>query len=285
MTVRQAVLGGVKQLEARVETPFLDAVILFSSASGWSKERVLASYPEEISEQLEETYKKMLAQRMDGTPVSYIRGKKEFYSLEFSVGPGVLVPRPETEILVDAVINLADKNPGIRSVHDTCTGSGCVAISIKNANPDLTVSASDISPVAASFFKDNCSALLGEEIPFFESDLLASVNGAFDVITANPPYITSDQYAKMVRDHWPEPAIALDGGVDGLEFYRKLIPMSASRLTQNGFLLLEADSSQFEAIRKMFVQNGFQTTILYKDLTGRNRVICGNLGTGSEWKI
>ncbi len=285
MTVRQAVIKGVKRLEAKAETPYLDAVVLLSSATGWSKERVLASYPDEISGQAKESYDRLLGLRLEGRPISYIRGKKEFYSLEFSVGPGVLVPRPETEILVDAVINLVDENPAIRTVHDACTGSGCVAISIKHKIPDLTVSASDVSPKALAYFTSNCTALLGEELPYVESDLLTSVNGVFDVITANPPYLTSEVYNAMAKNRWPEPSLALDGGLDGLRFYRDLIPMSARQLKPGGFLLLEADPSQFRAIEKLLVQNGFHTTIIYKDLAGRERAIRGSSGPGSTWKI
>jgi release factor glutamine methyltransferase len=285
MTVRQAVVNGVKRLETNVETPFLDAVVLLASAAGWSKERVLASYPDDISGKIEDSFEQMLCLRMEGRPVSYIRGKKEFYSLEFLVGPGVLVPRPETEILVDAVVDLVVENPAISTVHDTCTGSGCVGISIKHKIPTLNVSVSDISPEALSYFKSNCETLLGEELPNIESDLLTSVTGAFDVITANPPYLTSETYDAMVRNRWPEPALALDGGPDGLEAYRKLIPMSVPHLNPGGVLLLEADPSQFMAIEKMLVQNGFHTTIIYRDLAGRERAIRGSLGTGSTWKI
>lgn len=284
MTVRQAVLGGVKQLGTKVETPFLDAVILLSTASGWSKEKILASFPEQLPAKVEEMFEELLVERMTGTPVSYIRGTREFYSLEFTVGPGTLVPRPETEILVDAVVKLAQVHPDVRSLHDACTGSGCIGISIKHSIPALSVSASDISPKAAEYFKKNCAALLKEEIPFVESYLLKSVNGRYDVITANPPYLTSETWEKMNQKRWPEPAVALDGGPDGLKYYRELIPMSVLRLRPGGLLFLEADPSQFEAIEKMLVQNGFHTAILYKDLADRNRVIRGCLGTGSEWK-
>ena len=285
MTVRQAVIKGVRCLEANVETPFLDAVVLLAGAAGWSKERILASYPDDISGQTEDSYAKLLRLRMEGRPVAYIRGKKEFYSLDFSVGPGVLVPRPETEILVDAVVDLVSENPAIRSVHDACTGSGCVGISIKHEVPYLNVSASEASPEALSYFKNNCWNLLGEELSIIKSDLLTSVTGIFDVITANPPYLTSATYDALAKNSWPEPALALDGGPDGLAVYRKLIPMSVARLKPGGALFLEADPSQFNALKKMLVQSGFHTTIIYRDLAGRERAIRGNLGTRSTWKI
>ncbi len=285
MTVRQAVQKGTKRLETKVETPYLDAVILLSYAAGWSKEHVLASYPDEVSGEIVDSFDKLLRLRTEGIPVSYIRGKKEFYSLEFSVGPGVLVPRPETEVLVDAVIELADNNPAIRSVHDVCTGSGCVGISIKRERPNLEVSVSDVSPEALSYFKRNCAVLLGEELPSFESDFLTSVEGIFDVITANPPYLTRKACDAMTRNNWPEPMLALDGGPDGLSCYRKLIPMSVKRLKPGGFLFLEADPSQFTTIENLLVQSGFHTAIIYRDLAGTERVIRGSLANENSWKI
>ncbi len=272
MTIRQAVFEGVKQLE-NLETPFLDAVVLLSQVTGYSKEKLLASYPEEIPGETAGRYYKLLDLRLNGYPVSYIRQEKEFYSLEFSVGPGVLVPRPETEVLVDAVIDFARQNRNVKRVHDACTGSGCVAISIKHELPYLEVSASDISKEALSYFRHNSRNILGKELEYKRSDLLAEIHGLFDVIVANPPYLRSEQWAEMAGRKWPEPEIALNGGHDGLERYEDLIRQSAARLRPGGSLLLEADPSQFQSIQKLLLQNGFRNTILYIDLAGRERVI------------
>jgi release factor glutamine methyltransferase len=284
MTVRQAVTEGAKRLSETAETPFLDAVLLLSSAAGKSKEQILASYPEPLGDDVAVRYDAFLTLRLEGNPVSYIRGKKEFYGLEFEVGPGVLVPRPETETLVDAAFSLVNDIPSIRRVHDCCTGSGCVAITLKHKIPDLDISASDLSEQALAYFSKNCRALLSRELPLYKSDLLAGVTGDFDVIVANPPYLTSGAYRKMQENGWPEPELALDGGEDGLSSFRKLIPMSTSRLNRGGYLLLEAEPSLFPAIEKLLVQNNFHTTIIYKDLSGRDRVVCGGPLTGGTWK-
>ncbi len=283
MTVRQTLVDGAKRLEG-VRTPFLDALVLLSHAAGYSKEKLIASYPDEIPNGIREDFCRFIDKRLGGTPVSYIREKKEFYGLEFNVGTGVLVPRPETEILVEAVIGLARENPAIQLIHDACAGSGCIGISIKHEMPHLEVSASDMSAEALSYFKHNSLAILGEEIPNRQSDLLLSVSGKFDVITANPPYLTSEEWERMADNGWPEPRIALDGGGDGLKYYTEIIPQSVPRLKNGGFLVLEADPSQFGPIKKMLMQNGFHTTIIYKDLAGRDRAISAQLQTGETWK-
>jgi release factor glutamine methyltransferase len=272
MTVRQAVFEGAKWLRS-VETPLLDAIVLLSHAAGWSKERLLASYPEEISGEVSRSFQRFIELRLEGLPVSYIRQKKEFYSLDFCVGPGVLVPRPETELLVDAVVELARGRAGSSRVHDAFTGTGCVAIAIKNELPELEVSASDISTEALSYFRRNSLKLLDRELSNTQSDLLGNVTGVFDMITANPPYLTSDAWAAMASNGWPEPAKALDGGIDGLTVYREFIPQCASHLESGGILFLEADPSQFDAIRKLLMQSGFHNAIIYTDLAGRERVI------------
>lgn len=272
MTIRQAVTDGAKRLP-HAQTPLLDAIVLLSLAAGFSKEQLLASYPEQLTDDVSVRYEKLLDLRRKGMPVSYIRKKKEFYSLEFSVGPGVLVPRPETEILVDVVIDLIGKHPAAWKVHDACTGSGCVAISIKHELPAADISVSDISEDALIYFKHNSMTILGEELPSTRSDLLAAVSGVFDVIVANPPYLTSERWAQMAAEGWPEPALALDGGPDGLEPYKKLIPQSSAHLRPGGYLLLEADPPQFVTIQKLLVQNGFHNAIIYTDLAGRQRAI------------
>ena len=272
MTIRQAVTDGAKRLP-HAQTPLLDAIVLLSLAAGFSKEQLLASYPEQLTDDVSVRYEKLLDLRRKGMPVSYIRKKKEFYSLEFSVGPGVLVPRPETEILVDVVIDLIGKHPAAWKVHDACTGSGCVAISIKHELPAADISVSDISEDVLIYFKHNSMTILGEELPSTRSDLLAAVSGVFDVIVANPPYLTSERWAQMAADGWPEPALALDGGPDGLEPYKKLIPQSSAHLRPGGYLLLEADPPQFVTIQKLLVQNGFHNAIIYTDLAGRQRAI------------
>ncbi len=273
MTVRQAVAEGTGLLKNEVETPMLDAILILSEVTGLSKERLLASYPDDVSGQLQEQFRNLIDLRLGGQPVSYIIGRKEFYSLVFKVDARALVPRPDTETLVDAVIDLARSDATIKELHDCCTGSGCIGITLKHELPAIDITVSDISSDALSLFRENSLSILGQILPFCRSDLLESVPGAFDVIVANPPYLTTEQIDTIEAEGWPEPMLALDGGVDGLDFYRISIPQSLRLLRPGGHLFLESSPDQLGSIEKMLVQNGFSNTIIYRDLGERNRVI------------
>lgn len=276
MTVRQAVEEGVLLLKGEVDTPLLDVVLLLSKAIHLSRERLVASYPDEISPSSHARFRDLLDQRHWGKPVSYITGKKEFYSHVFTVDSRVLVPRPDTEILVEAIVELVRLREGIETIHDCCTGSGCIGISIQHELPDVTVTVSDISTEALALFAENSAAILDRILTFWRSDLLTSVPGRYDVIVANPPYLDADRIDAMAATGWPEPLLALDGGIDGLASYRTLIPQSRRLLRPGGYLFLEADPGQFNELRKMLVQNGFSNTIIYKDLAERERAIRAN---------
>ena len=278
MTVRQALLDGSKPLGACSETPFLDSFLLLGHATGLPKEKLLASYDQEITNESYALFESSVEKRISGVPIAYILGTKEFYGLTYSVDSRVLVPRADTETLVDAVLNLCETETRIASLHDCCTGSGCLAISIKKNLPHLTVSASDICGEALSVFRKNCIAILNSELPNTISSYLADVTGVFDIIIANPPYLTTADVDAKVREGWREPSVSLDGGNDGLDPYRQLIPQSIKKLQNGGYLLLEADPGQMPEIEKMYVQSGFQHIILYEDLARRKRVIQGKYG-------
>ena len=143
-------------------------------------------------------------------PVAYLTGEKEFYGRKFRVTPGVLIPRPDTETLVERAVGLARENPWIREVHDACTGSGCIAITLKAEVPHLNISASDISTESREVFKSNCQNLLESPLPFFLSDLLLSVKGRFDLLVANPPYLTTREREEFFLSGSTEPALALE---------------------------------------------------------------------------
>ncbi len=272
MTVREALLQGHRRLaDCGVETPQLDASLLLAEALGvGGREQLLARLPDGVDEAALGRYRDLLARRAQGAPVSYIRGRKEFYSLEFAVGPGVLVPRPETELLVERALALAA--PCAR-LHDACSGSGCVAVAVSRARPDLDVSASDVSTEAAAFFGINCRRLLGRSLHFVLSDLLGSVTGPFDLITANPPYLRDAEVRAMKARGWPEPALALAGGPDGLSVARRLLPQARSRLAAGGWLLLEADPWQMDALEGSLLEQGFGDPRRLRDLAGAERVI------------
>ena len=281
MTVQDALREGHFLLrESQSETPFLDASVLLSDALGVSKENLYASLTDGLETKVLARYRSFLALRKCGIPVSYIRGTKEFYGMRFQVDPRVFVPRPETELLVDLLLpylrqRLSDADSIL--LHDVCTGTGCIAICLQHELPRLKVSASDISEEAGQVFARNCLELLGHNLPFTISDLMASLCGPYDVITANPPYLSENLTNRMKSEGWPEPRLALDGGSDGLDVPFRLIERVPRYLKPYGRFYLEADPHQMPSLEKALEDAGFKDVRREADLRGDERVIFGEL--------
>jgi release factor glutamine methyltransferase len=304
MTRREALLEGARILAAErrpgTETPSLDASLLLSFALGITRESLIASYPLPLEAAAYEAYLAFIGRRARGESVAYILGRKEFWGRDFAVDARVLVPRPDTELLVETALGLgakiaadkyrlcavgeanrkADEVLFTRVVcHEACTGSGCVAISVAAEKPDWEVSASDISPGALEVASRNAAALLppdrpGGALELHLSDLLQAARGPFDLILANPPYVPSSEASHLALD-FSEPLLALDGGEDGFEPYRRLIPEAASRLSPGGWLALEADPEQASSLREFLSAQGFCEVETLDDLAGRPRVTKG----------
>jgi len=290
MTVRSLLTQGYDTLfYAEVQTPFLDAVVLLAHAMDTTKEKLLASLPDEVPHDVESRFKGSLDLRCTGVPVSYIRRVKEFFGLDFYVDERVLVPRPDTEVLVEKVLQCLHADPRLRRVHDACTGSGCIGIAVKRTAPDLEVSASDISAAALEVAAVNAGRLLGGAesaaggrpsvgiLPVFRSDLLESVPGSFDLIASNPPYLRDDEVADLRKLAWREPELALAGGRDGTALAERLIRAAPARLNAGGWLVLEAAPQQITKLFALMDQAGFHTIDVEKDLAGSSRVIAGRL--------
>lgn len=218
-----------------------------------------------------------LKRRINHEPIQYILGKTEFMGFEFKVSPGVLIPRPETEILVsEALKKIKDfniKETGNCSVLDLGTGSGCIAISLAKAFRGLDITATDISASALYIAKLNAEEH-NVGIKFFQSDLFANIGDClYDLIVCNPPYIESSQINNLQPELKYEPRIALDGGDDGLYFYRPLINKAAKFLNKEGFLLLEIGFGQRECVKEIFKSSGQLKLIEFiKDYNGTYRV-------------
>jgi release factor glutamine methyltransferase len=275
MTVGHALNQGKRLLfYAEVDTPMLDATVLLSEALGTSKERLLASLPDPLNPEGWHRFRSFIDLRCAGLPVSYIRKKKEFFSLEFHVDERVLVPRPDTEILVEEALRTLKAYPQAKRVHDACTGSGCVAIVLKHSIPELKISASDISVAALQVAAFNARRLLPKaRIRLYRSDLLARVPGRYDLITVNPPYLTDLEVENMRKVGWPEPELALQGGGDGTDLLRRLIRQSPRKLSSSGYLLLEAAPVQMPVLQRELADQGFKEITVLADLAGRDRVI------------
>ena len=281
MTIRQAITEGTQKIAIRwPETPYLDACVILAWVLGSTREKLLASLSDTLESAAYEAFIKGVEARAAGSPVAYITKHQEFYALDFYVDSRVLVPRADTEILVETALGFI--RPGSR-VLDLCTGSGCIAIAIKHAVPEARVEASDISDGALAVFRRNADALLSGQlkgqvsgqIVTYKSDLLNSIPGKFDVIVSNPPYLTRAETARMENASWPEPKLALDGGEDGLDFIRRIIADAAGHLLPVGHLLFEADPAQMSAIKIEFEKYKYNDIIIRKDLAGRDRVIAG----------
>lgn len=275
MTVGRLLVEAKARL-ADSDTPYLDASLILANRLGVSRETLLARLSEEC--EAPRGFEEDLARRALGESVAYILGRKEFFGREFRVDGRVLVPRPDTEILVEAALECGStlSPSGSLRVHDLCTGSGAVALSIAAEKPGWSVSASDISADALAVACANSVALLGREIPLLQSDLCEGLEGPFDLITANPPYVSGAETGVLLAKGWREPELALDGGVDGLDIVRRLVPGALRVLAPGGILLIEADGSQAETIHAMLENVGYESIRAWKDLAGFARVTGGS---------
>jgi len=257
-------------LKATSETPRLDAELLLAFVSGFPRSTVIA-FPERcVSAHSQTKYDECVRRRSDGEPLAYITGTKEFYSHCLTVTPAVLVPRPETEILVEALLSRVDTASNV-AILDLGTGSGALGLAIKQCRPRAAVSAVDSSPAALDVARAN-AARLGLDIEFIESNWFDDVGARrFDFIVCNPPYVRSaDPHFGGPLRH--EPRQALDGGADGLDAIRAILGTAAGFLNPHGSLLLEHGYDQHESVLSLATASGFDVLGSRTDLAGYQRV-------------
>ena len=277
-TVRAAVLVGRGRLRAAgVDSPYLDAVVLLAHALGVSKERLFAAFPDPLPEPALERYRQLVGRRGDGEPVAYLRGYKEFYGRPFVVDRAVLIPRPETELLVEAVLDAGDAVAAARggsvALHDVGTGSGAIAVTVSLERPGWRVGASDLSSAAVTVAERNRDGLGADGVRLEVCDLLPAAPARWDLIAANLPYLSSAEVAALRRRRWPEPELALDGAGDGLAPSRRLIDRAQGRLRPGGALLLETAADRAAELAGYLEQRGFARVSVAPDLAGRPRVV------------
>lgn len=261
-----------------VESPRLCAEILLADALGCERLELYTRHEAVPSDTQLAKYRDAVRQAAKGRPIAYLTGRKEFFSLSFTVTPDVLIPRPETEVLVERVIHLARHGEGrIKSILDVGTGSGCIAVSLAKHLPEVKVFASDISFAALAVAKQNAERHgVLERISFRETDLVAGWEdaGPFDIIASNPPYIGEYERAELpvnVRDH--EPECALFGGDDGLSITRRLVVDAAPLLAPNGHFLMEISYDHPVAVRQLLEDAGWQSIVTYQDAARLERVV------------
>lgn len=254
----------------------LDAEILMAHALGMNRTRLYMEHNKPLDEQELSAIRVLVKRRGQGEPVAYIVGKKAFWTIELSVDPRVLIPRPETEHLVERALKLMD-NVNEPRVLDIGCGSGCIALAIAASKSDAQILAVDVSEDAVAVTQDNIRALGLSNVECRKSTLLDNISGTFDFILSNPPYIESETIHTLmtsVRDF--EPHLALDGGPDGLDIYRQLVPEAARHLNPGGYLLLEIGSNQGDSVPEILrACGGFEDIEVLADYAQHPRVIQG----------
>ncbi len=260
------------------DTPQLDARLIIRHALGVSTERLFLIMDRPLDDAQQQRIDAMVAQRLDHQPMAYILGEKEFHGHTFHVDPRVLIPRPDTETLVEAALgHLQGKHDA--SILDVCTGSGCVGISIAAQHPDAQVTLIDISPDALDVAKMNCMAILDHDLQYIQGNLLQSVSAnteTYDIIASNPPYLTDAWCDNVEPDVQREPRLALAGGdEDGLALIRILIAQAVPLLKDGGALLIECDYRQCADVQALMHQHGLHDITIERDLSGKERVVWG----------
>lgn len=288
MTAREALGEGSRILAERgCGSPTLDASLLLAHCLSTTRSGLLGVLGQEFPGDGLSRYRDLIGRRALGSPVAYLVGHREFRGLDFIVSPSVLIPRPETEFLVEAALEAAKDQPdGPLRLHDLCAGSGCVGISLYREllalrGGELHVSLSDVSAQALALARENSRRLLGFELPWRQADLLDGYPAShLDILVSNPPYVDGPGMRDISLRNQGEPVLALDGGQDGLAVYRRLIPQAARVLAPGGHLLMEIGDGQAQAVADLMAASGFGDTCLIRDLAGQERV----LGGRAPWK-
>lgn len=307
MTIKDFKFSAIKELKGDGKpyspSPELDVEILLSHFLNISKTQILLSYSKEIPEEILNALKDALEKRKTGLPIAYITGRKEFYGYDFYVTPDVLIPKPDTEILVEHALNLISekiesRKNSILTICDMCTGSGCIALSVMKALieqfhipqeifpkfvlADISSKALDVARKNAENILRDESSLIHSKISFVQTNLFDAVPYKFDMILTNPPYIPRSMVNELLLDGRNEPRLALDGDVmingeksetdDGLEIIRNLIPQIKEHLSPLGTVLMETGEYNAKDAAKIAAKYGFKTKI-HKDLEGQLRVV------------
>lgn len=260
----------IKLKDNNIEEARSKARRLLAFTLGMSKEQIIIHNKEELTIEQENSYNEYVARIIIGEPIQYIIGKQEFMGIDFKVNPSVLIPQPDTEILVERTIEILKhlKEP---KVLDLCTGSGAIAVSIAKYVPNSIIFASDISKQALEIARQNDNE---NKVNFVHSNLFENIDGEFNVIVSNPPYIKTSEIQRLSKEVQNEPLLALDGGQDGLLFYREIIKQAHKYLEEQGYLCIEIGEDQKEQVITLINNcNYYKNIQAFKDLSGHDRVI------------
>lgn len=285
MTIKEALDLSIEKID------YIEANVLLQYVLNVDRNYIIANQDEALEKEQEELLIESLKKLESGTPLQYITSKANFMGLEFYVNQNVLIPQPDTEILVEEALKIINKSTKTLKVLDLCTGSGAIAVSIAKYATNVQICASDISESALEVAKINCERLVItnhenkinsaeiadgvtsanseiNKIKIINSDMFDNIKGKFDLILSNPPYIKTEAIKKLSKEVQNEPKIALDGGEDGLKFYKIIRENVENFLEKDGTLLMEIGYDQKEEVQKLF-----ENSKCIKDLAGNDRVI------------
>jgi len=269
-TVGTLISAGVRTLVGTSASPLLDAQLLLAYAITQPRSSILAFPERAVHAPAAERFARMIARRARGEPLAYLVRGQEFFSLPLRVTQAVLIPRPETELLVEEALTICPRGER-RAVLDLATGSGAIALALKRERPELDVAASDVSPAALAVARANAERL-GLAVRFVESDWFAAFSDErFDLIVCNPPYVASEDPA--FADLAFEPRLALDGGAEGLDALRAVLASARRYLAGGGLLLLEHGYDQRAALTQLARDAGWRLAAAHADLAGQARVL------------
>lgn len=272
---------GKEQLQkAGITDAELDARLLLEFICHTDRNALYAHGDQEIEDEKMQDFLQLIEKRAVHIPLQHLTGEQNFMGLDFLVNEHVLIPRQDTEILVEEIMR--DLHDGIR-ILDMCTGSGCILLSLLHYSNDCSGVGVDVSEDALVVARQNADRLAEKQAVFIQSDLFEKVEGSFDLIVSNPPYIRSQEIAGLmpeVRDH--EPHLALDGKDDGLHFYREIIKGAMPHLKRGGQLFFEIGYDQGEAVQALLAANGYTEIAVVKDYAGLDRVVYGTFLGGSS---
>jgi len=262
--------------EAGVDTAALDAEVLLAEALGADRTALYRAPEHRLTPAERERFVFLVRERARRVPVAYLTGRKEFMGLEFAVTPDVLIPRPETELLVELALEHLRGRPAPLAV-DVGTGSGAVAVSLAVLDPRVRVRATDVSAAALAVARTNAARHgVSGRVTFLQGDLLDAVPEddlrRADLLTANLPYVPAGEIDGLPPEVRAAPRLALDGGPDGLDFYRRLVPRAAALLPPGALVLLEIAPFQAAAVRALFKPADWSAVTVHRDLAGRERV-------------
>lgn len=284
MKMSQILNKAVLQLkECNKPSPRLDAEVILANLLEVERLYFILHKDQDIQEDLVEEYKQLIGRRCKGEPVAYIVGHKEFMGLDFIVNKKVLIPRPDTEILVEYVVEYIKQREEDVNILDIGCGSGAIGLSIASQFPKSQVTLVDISPEALELAKENARKLNIKNGQFVLSDCFESISDKYHIIVSNPPYIPAKDIEDLqIEVSTYEPRGALDGGIDGLDFYRRIATEAKEYLLKGSLLAFEIGYNQGNAVIEILKENDYKHVKKLKDLGGNDRIVVGELKTGSK---